>query len=365
MFSSLKSAICAVWNRVLAPGRGHHNDQGVPSNHNPRNKRWRTPRRTMKVLCFFLVRVNRSCPSSQRLAPPGSVYTLSTSVTASAPLSMGAIILQPGYIQASAYLSPSQPVFEMSSRPPDKNPPLTESDSTFYLPQGTFEIHLQDASSVPYPDPQWPLLYTVLQDLGLVNDRANAAQPLPVGSLIHGDSPPFPHPEAAQSADLATDVQAVKAPGDGKHEVLLLRVCKTCNRRFGRLQELKRHMGQVHQPLRKCPFNRCAYKWKRPDIIKTHITNKHRNELCPEVFQKVSALRGKSIVEFVDAYELGYNFKTPTEPYVSFSLPPLAWSENFMLSEYCGCCLGSGDVFSSEDVVEQTVEESTVLPEGT
>ncbi|KAH9019166.1 hypothetical protein EDB85DRAFT_582479 [Lactarius pseudohatsudake] len=228
----------------------------------------------------------------------------------------------------------------MSSRPPDKNPPFTESDSTFYLPQGTFELHPrlhpQDVSSVPYPDPQWPLLYTVLRDLSLFNDGANAAQPLPVEPLVHGDSPPFPPPEAAQSADLATDVQSVKAPGDGNGEVLLLRgggprVCKICNRRFGRLQELKRHMGQVHQPLRKCPFNPCAYKWNRPDKIKAHITNKHRNELCPEVFQKVSALRGKSIVEFVDAYELGYNFKTPTEPYVSFSLPPLTWSENFML----------------------------------
>ncbi|KAH9019162.1 hypothetical protein EDB85DRAFT_581928 [Lactarius pseudohatsudake] len=249
----------------------------------------------------------------------------------------------------------------MSSLFPDGNPPFEELAPTFYLlpSQGNFEVHPQGASPVLYFDSEGRFLYMLPQGLGQLHDGANTTQP--PESLVHlGNASQFPPPEAAQSADLATDIQTVEAPGDGDDGPLPL--CETCNLTFGRPQEFKRHMDQTHQPPRQCPFNPCAYKWKRPDKIKAHITDKHRKELCPEVFQTVSALRGKRIVEFIDAYELGDNFKTPTEPYVSFSLPPLA--PNLMLSECCGCFLGSGDVFSSEGVVEQTVEESTVLPEG-
>ncbi|KAH9019164.1 hypothetical protein EDB85DRAFT_581922 [Lactarius pseudohatsudake] len=208
-------------------------------------------------------------------------------------------------------------------------------------------------------DPWWHLLYMQSQGPSQPHDGANTTQP--PESLMHpGNASQFPPPEAAQSADLATDVQAVEAPGGGDDGAFPL--CGKCNLMFQRPQEFKRHVVQVHRPPRQCPFNPCTYKWKRTEKIKAHITNKHRNELCPEVFQAVSALRGKDIAEFVDAYELGDNFKTPTEPYVSFSLPPLA--PNLVLREYCGCYLESVDAFSSEGVVEQTVEETTMLPEG-
>ncbi|KAH8990007.1 hypothetical protein EDB86DRAFT_2940341 [Lactarius hatsudake] len=237
----------------------------------------------------------------------------------------------------------------MPSRPPaDENRPFGESDSTFYFTQGACEAHPQDASSGLYPDPRWPLLYKLLQELGLLHDGADASQPLePL--IHHRDASQFPPPEAAQSADLATDVQVlvVGAPGGSNGGASPL--CETCNIIFGRPQEFKRHMDQTHQPPRQCPFNPCAYKWKRPDKIKAHITNKHRKELCPEVFQILSALRGKRIIEFLDGYERGHNFKTPTEPYVSFSLPPLAPFENPMLSDYFGCSIESLDVVPSKE----------------
>ncbi|KAH9069356.1 hypothetical protein EDB83DRAFT_2314393 [Lactarius deliciosus] len=254
----------------------------------------------------------------------------------------------------------------MSSLPPDGDPPFEELVPAFYFPasQGTFQVHPQvtGASPVFYFDSEGHFLYMLPQGLSQLHDGANTTQP--PESLVHlGNASQFLPPEAAQSADLSTDVQAVETPGGGDDGELPL--CEACNRIFGRPQEFKRHMDQTHQPPRQCPFNPCAYKWKRPNKIKAHITDEHRNKLCPKVFQQLSALRGKCIVEFVDAYELRYNFKTPTEPYVPLSLPPLAPSEKFMLSEYCGCCLGSGDVFSSEGVlVTQTVEESTVLLEG-
>ncbi|KAI9436241.1 hypothetical protein H4582DRAFT_463894 [Lactarius indigo] len=220
----------------------------------------------------------------------------------------------------------------MSPFPPlaDENTPLMESDWTSDSPQGAFGVHPQDASSVPYPDLPWPLLYT-LQELGLLHDGANAAQPLE--SLVPlGDVSQFPPPEAAQSADLATDDRAVGAPRGGNGKALHLRLCELCNRTFRRPQEFKRHMDQVHQPQRKCPFNPCAYKWQRPYKIKAHITNEHRSEFCAVDFKKVSSLRGKRIVEFVDACEFWYNSKTTAEPYLLPSLPPLAPSERFMLS---------------------------------
>ncbi|KAH8984979.1 hypothetical protein EDB86DRAFT_2397353 [Lactarius hatsudake] len=173
----------------------------------------------------------------------------------------------------------------MSFRPPDKDPPLVESDPTFSLPLVTFEAQPQDASSVSYFYPWLPFPYMLPQGPGQPHDGADAFQPL--GSLVHpGDASQYLPPEAVQSADPALDVQAVETPGGGEGGALPF--CETCNLGFGRRQEFKRHMEQGHQPRRQCPFNPCAYKWKRPDKIKAHITNKHRSELCPKVFKNRS-----------------------------------------------------------------------------
>ena len=77
--------------------------------------------------------------------------------------------------------------------------------------------------------------------------------------------------------------------------------CWVCNREFTRNQEVKRHLKDVHTPKRKCPFKPCAFKWIRPDKVKTHITQAHRSEFHPVVFQRMSKLCGKGLVEFVDA----------------------------------------------------------------
>ncbi|KAH8984986.1 hypothetical protein EDB86DRAFT_3084087 [Lactarius hatsudake] len=253
----------------------------------------------------------------------------------------------------------------MSSHPPDENPPLEESVPMFYLPpsQRTFEVYPQDTSSVFYFDPNF--LYMLPQGLGQSHDGANASQPLE--SLVHpGDASQFPHPEAARFADLATNVQVIEAPGAGGGNGGALFRCEPCKKTFGRLQELKRHRNQVHKPQRICPFKLCTYKWKRPDKIRAHIIDVHCSELCPVVFKGVSALRGKpkGVVEFVNAYESGYSFEPPAEPYVLPSGPPLEPFEKFGLKECCGCYLESVDVLSSEGVVEQTVEEAAMLPEG-
>lgn len=225
----------------------------------------------------------------------------------------------PDWLYSSSQRIPAPPtsVFEMSSRPPDENPPLKGSVPTFCLPlsQGTFEEYRQDASAVLYVDPTWDFLYMLPQGLGQLHDGASAAQPLE--SLVHsGDASQFPPPESPRSADLATNVRVIEAPGaEGGNGGALSR-CETCKKTFGRPQELKRHRKQVHKPQRICPFKPCTYKWKRPYKIRSHIIDVHRSELCPVVFQGVSALRGKpeGVVEFVNAYESRYSFKLPAEP---------------------------------------------------
>ncbi len=157
----------------------------------------------------------------------------------------------------------------------------------------------------------------LLQEFGPSHDGTNAAQPQE--SLVHlGNASQFPPPEAAQPADLATDVQVIEALECGTSPGEALPVCDVCGRRFGRPQELKRHSDQVHMPPRKCPIEFCTYKWKRPDKIKAHITEVHSSEFCPEILQGIRTLRGKDVVKFVDDYEFGCNFEI-AEPYVLLS----------------------------------------------
>ncbi|KAI9453733.1 hypothetical protein F5148DRAFT_458369 [Russula earlei] len=72
-------------------------------------------------------------------------------------------------------------------------------------------------------------------------------------------------------------------------------VCGECKKDFGRPQERKRHIKDVHNSPRKCPF--CDIKWKRCDKIKAHLLAKHRERFIPEI---VEGLRGRDLTEFLD-----------------------------------------------------------------
>ena len=114
----------------------------------------------------------------------------------------------------------------------------------------------------------------------------------------------FPPPELIRSTDLTADVQAidgsrgVDSPGGAQHR------CdhNNCGQIFKRRQELTRHLNQVHNPGQKCPLKSCLYTWKRPDKIKAHIINVHGSEFCPKVLEQIHKLRGKGVIEFLDAY---------------------------------------------------------------
>ena len=120
------------------------------------------------------------------------------------------------------------------------------------------------------------------------------------------DAPELPHPEPSQPADLATDDDQViedAAAGPGSNAPGgTAPFCWACGRVFKRSQELIRHL-KVHMPKRICPFKACAYKWDRPAKINAHIIQVHGNELHPYVSKKIPKLRGRAVVDFVDALE--------------------------------------------------------------
>lgn len=76
--------------------------------------------------------------------------------------------------------------------------------------------------------------------------------------------------------------------------------CADCNKYFGRVQELKRHLNDVHMPLRGCPF--CDVKWTRPDKIKAHLMANHEERFTAGMLEQISALYGRRLVECLDTY---------------------------------------------------------------
>ena len=80
--------------------------------------------------------------------------------------------------------------------------------------------------------------------------------------------------------------------------------CTDCNRDFSRVQEYKRHLKDVHEPRRQCPF--CDFEWTRPNNIKVHLLAKHREKFTAELLVTIQAMRGQMIVSFLDRYNQGY-----------------------------------------------------------
>jgi hypothetical protein len=80
-------------------------------------------------------------------------------------------------------------------------------------------------------------------------------------------------------------------------------VCIYCNTSFGRDQELRRHINDIHTPRRRCPF--CQFMWARPDKIKAHIVADHADKFTADMLEGIKTFCGRRIVEFMDAYDHG------------------------------------------------------------
>ena len=78
-------------------------------------------------------------------------------------------------------------------------------------------------------------------------------------------------------------------------------VCVHCNKDFGRMQELKRHLNEKHTPRRRCPF--CDVPWTRPNGMKAHLMGRHVERFTAPMLEAINALRGRRFFEFMDAYD--------------------------------------------------------------
>jgi hypothetical protein len=78
-------------------------------------------------------------------------------------------------------------------------------------------------------------------------------------------------------------------------------ICTNCNKSFGRVQELDRHRKDVHEQPRHCLF--CGFKWTRPNNIKAHLLDKHRENFNAELLDTIQTSRGRMIVAFLDDYD--------------------------------------------------------------
>jgi len=87
-----------------------------------------------------------------------------------------------------------------------------------------------------------------------------------------------------------------------------------CEREFGRIQELKRHQKDVHEPRRQCPF--CTFEWTRPGKIKGHIKSRHRDQFSAKLLGEFESLRGKEIVGFLSVY-YDYGLELGTMPNIA------------------------------------------------
>ena len=70
-----------------------------------------------------------------------------------------------------------------------------------------------------------------------------------------------------------------------------------CDKKYGRLQELKRHIRDTHKTPRKCPF--CDTTWTRPETIRGHLVVEHQDHLTED--ERTS---GNLPLTFLHSYEL-------------------------------------------------------------
>jgi hypothetical protein len=74
-----------------------------------------------------------------------------------------------------------------------------------------------------------------------------------------------------------------------------------CDKKYQRAQELERHIRDKHQRPKNCPF--CQTKWTRPEKIKIHLINDHRDCFTEEAQGEICHLRGqKDTIRFLEKY---------------------------------------------------------------
>ena len=246
----------------------------------------------------------------------------------SCPCDWGASKRQTGlHLIEQVHIIPSTPRLSTSqmSQLPGQHIPLGNSSLMLVIPEGYSQVknHVlsfkftetgaQDVNAVPYFIQIAPRqYYTLPPEYGRDESNATAHSEILVIPSTAPQSLPL---EPAHSADLA--IHAVDASGgvDSPSPSETRFRCGHCPKTFGRQQELTRHLEQVDKPRQICPFKPCTYNWIRPDKIKAHIINVHGSECCSKVLEEIRKLRGKKVIDFLDAYDFEmYDKSQPWQP---------------------------------------------------
>lgn len=133
--------------------------------------------------------------------------------------------------------------------------------------------------------------YQLLQVYGMLPGGNSAAQLGELANDVFQIQPP------TRETSRTIDAQENGVPaGDGTSGRLHC-FYEDCEATFGRPQERKRHVIDVHTLRRQCPF--CLYAWSRPDKIRAHLMKNHQDELPQEVLNEIRAKRGQHLVAFL------------------------------------------------------------------
>jgi hypothetical protein len=115
--------------------------------------------------------------------------------------------------------------------------------------------------------------------------------------------------------------QIVEAPGLGKFqwipEIIIAQSSENsvmgskewpcqhdgCDKSYGRRPEVRRHVREKHEILRKCFI--CGVKWARAEKIRKHLICKHRDHFTEEERQEIGRLRGlNNTIDFLKKLEI-------------------------------------------------------------
>lgn len=117
-------------------------------------------------------------------------------------------------------------------------------------------------------------------------------------------TPASVNPSLRESGAASTTIEGtsmVPAQAEGAATSSYVRpVCDACGKSFGRPQDVRRHVKDLHTPRRQCPL--CPYEWSRPAKIKIHLTDVHRDLLSAEDLKDICTLRGQMVAVFLNSF---------------------------------------------------------------
>ena len=76
-----------------------------------------------------------------------------------------------------------------------------------------------------------------------------------------------------------------------------------CDKRYGRPQDVRRHVRERHEILPKCLV--CGTEWARAEKIRRHLIERHRDHFTKKERQQIRQLQGlNNTIDFLREWEI-------------------------------------------------------------